>query len=385
MDRFEYGEVVFSPEESVIVRENGAKIYDGDNKTSFEGGILELTSHRIIWSRPPNTRLLLALTYVIFVEEERSGFGFSKSTKYILHLSEPLPGKPPGPVNRSVFNHIKIAFKEKIDSDFIALLRETLETRKWEVKPVAAVQNSAKVQPIKIRTGIVGIERQIHEKHKETDESISKAFQDLSKLMVMAKDMVNISRNISQKIREKQGDISEDETVKFKSYLLSLGIDDPVTRTSFKNDSQFHRELAKQIAEMLVGPVTEVGGMMGLVDAYCRVNRARGLELIPPEDLLNACNQLERLHLPIILRQFDSGVKVLQLQSHSDEKIVEKTLSMLEARNSLTPEELAQEIGISVLLAKERLIITEKHGKACRDDTIEGLRFYPNLFLSDSR
>ncbi|XP_071452949.1 vacuolar protein-sorting-associated protein 36 [Hetaerina americana] len=385
MDRFEYGEVVFSPEESVILRETGAKIYDGDNKTSFEGGILELTSHRILWSKPPNTRLILSLAYVIFVEEERSGFGFSKTTKYILHLTEALPGKPPGPVSRSIFNFIKISFKDKIESDFLTSLKDTLDTRKWEVQPVGVSPALNKVQPIKIRTGIVGIERQIHEKHKETDENISKAFQDLSKLMIMAKDMVNISKTISQKIREKQGDITEDETVKFKSYLLSLGIDDPVTRTSFKNDSQFHQELAKQIAEMLVGPVTEVGGMMGLVDAYCRVNRARGLELIPPEDLLNACNQLEKLKLPIILRQFDSGVMVLQLQSHSDEKIVEKTLSMLEARNSLTPEELAQEIGISVLLAKERLIIAEKYGKACRDDSIEGLRFYPNLFLCDSR
>ena len=53
----------------------------------------------------------------------------------------------------------------------------------------------------KLRTGIVGIERGIQEKQKATDESISKAFQDLSKLMDMAKDMVNLSKNISQKIR----------------------------------------------------------------------------------------------------------------------------------------------------------------------------------------
>jgi len=53
----------------------------------------------------------------------------------------------------------------------------------------------------KLRTGIVGIERGIQEKHKATDESISRAFQDLNKLMGMAKDMVSLSKNISQKIR----------------------------------------------------------------------------------------------------------------------------------------------------------------------------------------
>lgn len=54
---------------------------------------------------------------------------------------------------------------------------------------------------VKLRTGIVGIERGIQEKQKATDESISRAFQDLSKLMDMAKDMVHLSKNISQKIR----------------------------------------------------------------------------------------------------------------------------------------------------------------------------------------
>lgn len=53
----------------------------------------------------------------------------------------------------------------------------------------------------------------------------------------------------------------------------------------------------------------------------------------------------------------------------------------LEDHGSLTAEELAQALGISVLLAKERLLTAEKHGKACRDESIEGLRFYPNQFL----
>ena len=33
-----------------------------------------------------------------------------------------------------------------------------------------------------------------------------------------------------KKKQEKQGEVSDDETVQFKSYLLSLGISDPVTR-----------------------------------------------------------------------------------------------------------------------------------------------------------
>ncbi|KAG8238121.1 hypothetical protein J437_LFUL012732 [Ladona fulva] len=385
MDRFEYGEVVINDEESVILRESGAKIYDGDNKTAFEGGLLELTTHRLIWSKSSDCSLILHLMYVVYVEEERTGFAFSKSIKFILHLTEPLPGKPPGPVTKSAFNHVKIAFKDKSDLTFLHNLREVLQLKKWLVNITPNNEIAPKAAPIKIRTGIVGIERQIHEKHKETDENISKAFQDLNKLMVMAKDMVNLSKTISQKIRDKQGDITEDETVRFKSYLLSLGVDDPVTRNSFKNDSQFHEELAKQIADVLENPIKEVGGMMSLADVYCRVNRARGLELLSPEDLLNACNLLAKLNLPLFLREFESGVKVLQLCSHSDEKIIKVTVSQLKEKNSCTAEELAQDIGIPVLLAKERLLAAEKSGQACRDDTIEGLRFYPNLFLEVDR
>lgn len=49
----------------------------------------------------------------------------------------------------------------------------------------------------------------------------------------------------------------------------------------------------------------------------------------------------------------------------------------------MTAEDLAQSEGISVLLAREKLLVTEKYGKACRDDSIEALRFYPNLFLEE--
>ena len=45
-------------------------------------------------------------------------------------------------------------------------------------------------------------------------------------------------------------------------------------------------------------------------------------------------------------------------------------------------EELAQLLSISLLLAQERLLTAERAGKICRDDSIEGLRFYPNLFLN---
>ncbi|XP_044735700.1 vacuolar protein-sorting-associated protein 36 [Chrysoperla carnea] len=381
MDRFEYVESRLQNNEELICRERNVKIYDGDEKTTFEHGEVSLTSHRILWSRSGDvprgsTCLSLALNYVIFIEDEVPGsFSFSRSHKIILHLSEPLPGKHPGPSAISTNNFIKLSFKDGLINDFTALLNRAIQERRWEILPEVVAKPA-----IKTRTGIVGIERSIQKKQEETDKNISIAFQDLSKLMTMAKDMVQLSRNISNKIRERQGDITEDETIRFKSYLMGLGIEDPVTRGEYKNEDQYHKNLARQISTFLTEQVREVGGMMALADVYCRVNRARGLELLSPEDLLNACRLLEPLNQPIRLHEFESGVKVIQLQSNNDASIVKATSEALEIQ-SLTAEELAQSLGISVLLAKQRLLITEKYGEACRDDSIEGLRFYPNKFL----
>ncbi|XP_012528903.2 vacuolar protein-sorting-associated protein 36 [Monomorium pharaonis] len=395
MNRFEYADSKFMLNEVYVRRDMVVRLYDGDVKTNFESGELILTSHRILWGRPGdiargNTCLSLSLRHIVFFEEENPGpFSFGRSKKIVLHLSEPAVDKMPGPMDNSLYNYIKLSFKEGLDPNFIVQLSDTIMRRMWEFAPAAGIfvnenQKNTKLLPhIKTRTGIIGIERSLQEKQKETDESISLAFQDLTKLMDMAKDMVAISKTISAKIRARQGDITEDETVRFKAYLMSLGIDDPVTRDAYKSSNEYIEQLAKQLAYILEEPIKEVGGMMTLTDVYCRVNRARGLELLSPEDLLHASRQLAPLGLPIVLRSFDSGVMVLQIRSHDDNAVVDHITELLKEKGFMTAEDLAQSEGISVLLARERLLVTEKNGKACRDDSIEALKFYPNLFLEE--
>ncbi|RZF46089.1 hypothetical protein LSTR_LSTR004802 [Laodelphax striatellus] len=383
MDRFDYCNFELQQGESFVKTERGVKLYDGDVKTSYQGGELVLTNYRLLWGEPGDISkclkcLSLPLSYIVFVEEQHSETFFSKSKKLIIHLAEPEKGRGLSPLyNSNTF--IKLSFKDDLDSHFLISLNEAIAARAWERIRVSPQASSS--QGIKLRAGIVGIERGIQQKQKATDENISAAFEDLNKLMSMANDMVKISKAISSKIREKQGDITEDETVRFKSYLLSLGINDPVTRNSFNSENQYYQSLARQLAEIMEQPIIEVGGIMSLTDVYCRVNRARGLELLSPEDLLAACQLLDHLKLPLRLREFDSGVKVLQLQAHSDEVIVADTMETVKKNGSYSAEQLAQSLGISVVLAKERLLTTEQHGCICRDESIEGLRFYPNLFL----
>ncbi|XP_063636319.1 vacuolar protein-sorting-associated protein 36 [Cydia splendana] len=400
MDRFEYMEARLFEGENYIKRDRNVKIYDGEDKTQFVDGEVVLTTHRILWGKPGDipkglTCLSLHLYYVFCVEEESSGvFGLGGLKRIILHLGPALPGKRPGPAVVSPYHFVKLSFKDGIDSAFYKALNEAVSAKAWEqqtpASPLSASSPNASPKPSvapmnsKIRSGIIGIERSIEEQHRATDESITVAFKDLTKLMEKAKEMVAVSKNISTKIREKQGDISEDDTVRFKAYLMSLGIDDPVTRDAFRSDSDYYMGLAQQISDMMVAVLMECGGIMSLSDVWCRVNRARGLELISPEDLLNACKLLQTIGAPMSLRKFPSGACVLQMNSQRDEEVAKTTCTMLEENGNLTPEKLSQIANVSVLLARERLFTTERLGLACRDESIEGLAFYPNLFLRET-
>uniref|UniRef100_I3M4M9 Vacuolar protein-sorting-associated protein 36 n=1 Tax=Ictidomys tridecemlineatus TaxID=43179 RepID=I3M4M9_ICTTR len=351
----------------------------------FDAGTLLLSTHRLIWRDQKNHECCMAipLSHIVFIEEQAAGIG--KSAKIVVHLHPAPPTKEPGPFQSSKNSYIKLSFKEHGQIEFYRRLSEEMTQRRWENMPVSqSIQTNRGPQPGRVRAvGIVGIERKLEEKRKETDKNISEAFEDLSKLMIKAKEMVELSKSIANKIKEKQGDITEDETIRFKSYLLSMGIANPVTRETYGSGTQYHMQLAKQLAGILQVPL-ERGGIMSLTEVYCLVNRARGMELLSPEDLVNACKMLEALKLPLRLRVFDSGVMVIELQSHKEEEMVAAALETVSEKGSLTSEEFAKLVGMSVLLAKERLLLAEKMGHLCRDDSVEGLRFYPNLFMTQS-
>nr|CAG4651990.1 EOG090X09MN [Triops cancriformis] len=353
-------------------------------RSIFEGGVIILTPTHLVYSatKPGNQVLVLVLdlSLVVYTEEERGGL--TRSHKVVLHLNGAPTTKPPGPSQTPIANHIKLSFTSGGAADFFLKLKPVLGEKQWE--KLASHPRPTMITPktIPTRSGIVGIERMLQEKTQQTEHNISLAFQDLQKLMDMAKDMVSLAKSMSVKIKEKQGDITEDETVRFKSYLLSLGIEDPVTKESFGSDNTYYQELAKEIAQILQQPVQDRGGMISLSDAYCIVNRARGLELISPADLLSACQEMHRLSsLPLKLRNFDSGLLVLQLNTQSDDEVNHDTADKVEGSFPLGAEALAAQMGISVSLAKGRLLAAERAGLIVRDDSIHGLFFYPNLIL----
>lgn len=380
MDRFEYSNFELGPDESMVIKHSNVRLYDGDTKTQFQRGDLTLTSHRLFWQR--DATLVLSLSYVKnAVEEEKSIFNLTAGKKIILQLSPAEPGKSLGPFASSVYDYVKLSFREGIQNEFLEALKSTVEAKIWAVHNKSTQQT--KLREIRTHTGILGIERNIVEKQQETSSNINNAFKDLNQLMSMAKEMVEISKNISNKIINKQGDITEDETLQFKSYLLSLGIEDPVTRTSCRSDADYYTALANELITAIVEPLSAAGGTMLLTDVYCRLNRARGLELLSPVDLMNACQALDSLpSSPIMLKIYASGVNVLQFRdSGDDEQTCDATLQLVTRLEFVTVESFASEAQVTYVMSKHRLLAAETRGKLCRDVSLESVRFYPNRFL----
>ncbi|KAH6576422.1 hypothetical protein BASA60_004533 [Batrachochytrium salamandrivorans] len=119
-------------------------------------------------------------------------------------------------------------------------------------------------------------------------------------------------------------------------------------------------------------------GMIPLTDLYCLFNRARGVALVSPEDLYRSVVEFERLGLSFRMRKFDSGLLVVH-----DDVVAAQILELIAKHHTgLTAIDLAKLRSISIALATEQLYMTERVGLTCRDDTLEGLLFYPNLFSS---
>ncbi|XP_025415905.1 vacuolar protein-sorting-associated protein 36 [Sipha flava] len=371
MDRFEY--VKPDPSDTVLCRHSNVTLYDGDYKTSFHRGNIILTVTRLFWTSG-EAWISLQLRYIVYMESVVTESLFGSKTKTIIVHLLPSDNKNPGPVACAKGEYIKLDFKDKIPDGFLDVFQKTVAEKRWAATKI----------PHQIRTGIGGIEKNIYEKQKASDISITDAFKDLDRLMITAKDMVMLSKNISEKIKEKQGAISDDETVRFKSYLLGLGVDDPVTRSAFTDSNAYYTTLCKEIIKIIKVSLEEVGGTMALAEVYCRVNRARGLDLLSPEDLMNACYMMNSdKSLPVKLKKFDSGVLALQSSLYDESIVLKKIVEELKINGSLSAQELSTSIGVSVVLAKEYLLSAEKNGKSCRDESIEGLRFYLNKFLDE--
>ncbi|KAI4382631.1 hypothetical protein MLD38_008570 [Melastoma candidum] len=233
--------------------------------------------------------------------------------------------------------------------------------------------------------GVSGILRREQETWENTDKNLQEAFQDLNALMSKAKEMVMLAEKMRLKLLSGQSQAGDEELgtkEEMQDWLLSVGVISPVTKESA--GALYHQQLSRQLADFVRIPLDRAGGMINLIDMYCLFNRARGTELISPEDLHQACSLWEKFDVPVMLRKFDSGVMVIQNKAQRDEEVFARIKSLVTRPDALqmgiSTSDAAITLGIAPALAKEHLLAAESKGLLCRDISPDGFRFYINLF-----
>ncbi|KAI8589289.1 EAP30/Vps36 family-domain-containing protein [Geranomyces variabilis] len=279
---------------------------------------------------------------------------------------------------------IKLSFRAGGIDQCVRALKSALTERAWERK--VAVVELARPAPVQSGPGLGGISsimRNVEQINARVTTTVDEAFSDLDALMDKAAEMVKLAESISNKLAQTSatnaGADDSSEMATFRSYLIELGVDSPVTKKS--TGDMYATELARQLADFLHRALATRGGMIALTDLYCLFNRARGSALISPNDLRASCRLFEPLRLPFRVRQFASGLLVVQAGNHSDDETIARVVTRVAASaNGLAATDLARLENISVVLATEQLLLAESNGGICRDDTIQGLCFFDNIF-----
>lgn len=412
------------------------------------GGEIIVTTHRLVWLKtmtgpssaatPTHSRLALYLPLESVSKLEiRTGsmlaFGLFSTPRLLVYLhdpptmeylrllhartispalaaSSPMPTKP---IPSTLTRICRLACRGEIQpSQIMQPIQQALQAGVWRVAEppntnntnIGGPSNSSSpsigsgpsVSSSSFRTtgaGIGGIVRDAKTRERAVDVAIETAFSDLSTLMANAKSIVDLAARLrASNSRELE---SGEARASFDQAMEHMGILNPVTQSM--TGSAFHEQLAREMADYLPTLVAKEGGMMLLTDAYCRINRARGTQLISPHDCLTAAGLLQKLNAPLRLQELSSGVKVIvadgaveevtgRLRRELEESSSSLAVSMgggydsLRDAPTLSPLQVSERWHISIILAKQYLCIAEQQAILCRDESVHGLTFMLNQF-----
>lgn len=260
----------------------------------------------------------------------------------------------------------------------------------------AAVQKErAEEEDRRVASSAAGIKRILRRqeaRQQRAEQTLTDAFADLNSLMTNAQEVVRLAETygdvLARDSENSQGEASE----KFNCVLHELGMVSPVTKETA--GTAYHTQLSRQLAGFMLDywdkqasrdTAIRLQPLSILTDVYCMYNRARGTDLISPDDLLVACKLFPKLNLPLHLKEFpESGVLALEGQTFSESELAASVLRLMESRAGISALELSELTGTSLILCGELLVTLERSLHICRDAFSDGsqIRFYPNLFLA---
>lgn len=326
-------------------------------------------------------------------------------------------------IGNDTIETIKFSFRAGGDKVFHERLKGALVQRKWLLQSAPPVptphgQNDAnpldptngyakQSAPSPRIVGIAGLERRGAQLRANNQAVIGSAFEDLEALMTSAKEVIAMAEQFRA-----QSSSADSITPEARSLLnesasaLGLTTTKDMLGSGSTSENLYVTELSRNLAEFLTddrrGVLRREGGIISLVDLWAVFNRLRnGIELVSPLDFEKAAKMWETLQLPIRLRRFKSGLLVVQERSRTDEKTIASILSWLRSEStadglasqmsgemaalqgfgrSTTAQETAERFGWSVGVASEELEMAEDIGAICRDQCLDGVRFWENRF-----
>lgn len=326
-------------------------------------------------------------------------------------------------VNREITESMKLSFRGGGEKVFNERLNDALIQRKWllyDAPPVPQVPPSSvsdglaggrdslasSDEPVRHRgVGIAGLERRGFQTRKNNETVIGNAFEDLEALMASAKDIVALAETLATEAGMKSNDPSSEAKTVISQSAAALGMITTKDMLSSGSSSEnlYISELSRNLAEYLTDDRESVlrreGGIMSLIDLWAIFNRRRnGVELVSPSDFYKAAELWEKLKLPVRLRRFKSGLLVVQPHDWTDERCIRLLEQWLDEMHTepppielpwdwttfgrgVTAQEAAQRFGWSVGVASEELEMAEDRGVLCREEGIEGIRFWKNYIL----
>lgn len=322
--------------------------------------------------------------------------------------------------SREINDCVKLSFRAGGERVFHERLKGALVQRKWILQDAPPVPTTADAATATGNTGtagtagtagttggIAGLERRGLETRRNNEAVIGGAFEDLEALMASAREVVALAETFSR-------ESSVTEEVSQSAAALGMMTTKEVMGSSSSSStsaSLYVTELSRNLAEYLTDErqtiLAQAGGIMSLIDLWAAFNRARnGVELVSPRDFHAAAEQWERLRLPVRLRRFKSGLLVVQRADWTDEQTLRQLREWFDEMHRLPPaptststsaevtwdwrlhgrgvtaQETGRRFGWSVGVAGEELEMAEERGLLCREQGIEGLRFWYNHLAS---
>mmetsp|Transcript_18812 Transcript_18812/g.46692 ORF Transcript_18812/g.46692 Transcript_18812/m.46692 type:complete len:446 (-) Transcript_18812:1443-2780(-) len=384
------------------------------------------------WKNKTDAMLGLAITthrFVLLHKETSGASGDNKVDARFVHLSnvKKVVGSG-GPSLMSPNASYKVVLTTQTYDELVLVFRSegkaardqsvqefsrALERKRWEVATRLQEKSARANATLENRVGLDKILAKNKMRHRENAKLAEAALSgDSENLLQEAAGLLKVIQKYKVLVQKADGSGEDEEAAdKLKGLLSDMGMTSALSqskvggasagrgfgmRTSANRDNRlrdYHELTARQVADFLVPRLRKrskagsanSGGMMSLTDVYCLFNRARGSNLISPEDLRASCSLLgTELEVGLSMRTFPSGVVVLQLDDlalNSTNYAARRSLVDLCA-NGKTALEASHALKLSPLLAAEQLEEAERLEWLCRDVTLSTIRFYPNRFTT---